>query len=137
MVPEMTISSSAVTVISTHIALHCLCYFNVFLLTFWYLYHKTILIIPKTVKILFFYQFYFTLPLHPCTHVPQTSLLPPQTHSICFCALFCCYSLLSTVAGMPNYTHIYISLNYFFIIFFYNIVLVLPYINMHPPWVYT
>ena len=28
---------------------------------------------------------------------------------------------------------------YFFIIFFslYNIVLVLPYINMHPPWVYT
>ena len=34
MVPEMIISSSAVTVISTHIALHCLYYFNFFLLKF-------------------------------------------------------------------------------------------------------
>ena len=38
----------------------------------------------------------------------------------------------------------FLSIHFFFLVFFfiylfllYNIVLVLPYINMHPPWVYT
>ena len=88
------LGSSAVTAISTHIALHCLSCFDFFLLKFWYLYHKTILIILKTVKILFFYQLYFTLPLHPRTHVPQTTLLPPQTHS----HMFLCFVLLLITA---------------------------------------
>ena len=137
MVPEMIIGSSAVTVISTHIALHCLCYFNFFLLKFWCLYHKTILIILKTVKILFFYQFYFTVPLRPCTHVPQTSLLSPQTHPYVFVLWFVAIHCSQQLQICQTTLTFIIFLNYFFIIFFNNIVLVLPFINMHPPWVYT
>lgn len=106
MVPEMIISSSAVTVISTHIALHSLCHFYFFLLKFWYLYHKTVLILIKTVKILFFIS---SNSLFLCIHVPMF-LRPACCHHqlipICFCAFLLLITAVSSCV-YANYTHIY------------------------------
>ena len=117
MVPETILGSSAVTAISTHIALHCLSCFDFFLLKFWYLYHKTILIILKTVKILFFYQLYVTLPLHPRTDVPQTTLLPPQTHSHMF---LCFVLLLITAVNSRGYAKLHSHLWFLWTVLIYE-----------------
>ena len=45
-------------------------------------------------------------------------------------------ALLSEPPGKPMRYIFFFFFNYFFFFLLYNIVLVLPYINMHPPWVY-
>ena len=44
---------------------------------------------------------------------------------------------LSEIGLFLTYFFFFYFKNFFIIFFPFNIVLVLPYINMHPPWVYT
>ena len=57
------------------------------------------------------------------------------------CFVVFCFSLLFNFSLMSmEFFHIFFlckNLFYLFIFLLYNIVLVLPYINMNPPWVYT
>ena len=57
--------------------------------------------------------------------------------------LFCCFLLFSTFQfffneyGVLSYFFSFARIYFIYLFFLYNIVLVLPYINMNLPWVYT
>ena len=71
-----------------------------------------------------------------------------STYNLCFKVNFVLYVLLplhflftfarNNFFPLPHFSlHVFLHSNFLLFFLLYNIVLVLPYVNMNPPWVYT